>query len=422
MNEYEDNKYLIDTFAPIIFNNRLNNNYLDKNSDEEKDEEINTDKINKNNNKIKATVYESETEKSKERSKNNTPENNYDIARLIKRIKATKDTDNINENIIEGISHPIPFEYLKEKTNYKSNLSINKIYQNSLILSSLFCIEINRYIIKENFDIPFNCSYSNIIIDASSFISDECKSFNILLMCALTNVFNYYNIPYSIAICADGNCKCIVKNFDEPHKLIILQKVADCVFIKRTRMKLFNTLEWVEKKMKYDDSHYINRNIFVLSDGLYEGFKKIKKNNENYVKWHNILYKEIRTKYGFIFVKSEKLRNSNDEIIVKDLWNNFEKAFQKVVKYTGIFPEITNENIEELRNLVTYTLLRKNNEKNNYSISYSPPLFNQTEIPNFESFNINLDILNKFSELRLKEGIYINEKKISPKNQKKKIL
>ena len=28
--------------------------------------------------------------------------------------------------------------------------------------------------------------------------------------------------------------------------------------------------------MKYDNDNYIHRNIFVLSDGLYEGFKKLK--------------------------------------------------------------------------------------------------------------------------------------------------
>ena len=58
-------------------------------------------------------------------------------------------------------------------------------------------------------------------------------------------------------------------------------------------MKLFSTLKWADEKMKNENENFKYRNVFVLSDGLYEGLKKI--NNLNKNKWADILYKDQGT-------------------------------------------------------------------------------------------------------------------------------
>ena len=156
-----------ETITNVIFDKNLNKKQEDEIYDEG-EKENNMIKIEKEQKKkIIAKVYNPEKEVSKQISK--ISENYFDIVpginRSLKKIKATKETDSIKEDFIEGI---IPtLQYLQEKHNY-FKLSIIEIYKLSRILASSFTIAINENINNKKFDIPFNKSYSNIIIDASS--------------------------------------------------------------------------------------------------------------------------------------------------------------------------------------------------------------------------------------------------------------
>lgn len=71
-------------------------------------------------------------------------------------------------------------------------------------------------------EIPFSSISANILVDCSSFISFENKAFNMLIFCALTHALNALEIPYSVAVIADENFKCVIKSFTEEHSVSVL--------------------------------------------------------------------------------------------------------------------------------------------------------------------------------------------------------
>ena len=117
-----------ETITNVIFDNNLNKKQEDEIYDEG-EKENNMIKIEKEQKKkIIAKVYNPEKEVSKQISKISDKYFDIDsgINRSLKKIKATKETDNIKEDFIEGI---IPtLQYLQEKHNY-FKLSIIEIYK-----------------------------------------------------------------------------------------------------------------------------------------------------------------------------------------------------------------------------------------------------------------------------------------------------
>jgi len=135
----------------------------------------------------------------------------------------------------------LPYEKPYIPNNLKPDLN-ESIKENELPIYPL--IEqswyISQYLIQaaSKEEIPFSNMAANILIDCSTFISDENKIFNMIISCALANAFSALEIPYSAAVIGDSDFKCILKTFNEPHSPIVLQRICDCLLIRPFRTKL----------------------------------------------------------------------------------------------------------------------------------------------------------------------------------------
>lgn len=150
------------------------------------------------------------------------------IERTLNRID--KMEPNTSLKIYDTNAHEVKSRQILDTT--KTNFPIMKLMQQGLYFANKF------YIAASEMDIPRSEFAVNILVDCSSFISDENKIFNMLIICALTHTLNTIEIPYSVAVIADQNFKCIIKEFEEPHSIKCLQKICECLLIKRFRTKL----------------------------------------------------------------------------------------------------------------------------------------------------------------------------------------
>lgn len=152
-------------------------------------------------------------------------------------------------------------QFFKQPLNENpNNLPIQQLLKQSLTLSHHLIIAIS------NQDIPFSDLCANILVDCSCFISVENKMFNMLLICALTTALDVLSIPYSVAVFGDSNFKCIIKSFEENHSSFALQKVLDCLFIKRFCSNLPTAVKFAIDNMEHDRRK--QRAIFTFTSGL----------------------------------------------------------------------------------------------------------------------------------------------------------
>ena len=100
-------------------------------------------------------------------------------------------------------------------------------------------------------------------------------------------------IPYSIALVADKDFTIIIKDFEEPHSFENLQKVLDCIFIKRPRTRIANSLNFAIQNMKYPNNLRNERTIFFLTNGMDE-------NLVNLYDWNKILIKIIILNFSLL--------------------------------------------------------------------------------------------------------------------------
>lgn len=123
-------------------------------------------------------------------------------------------------------------KYIPKNTNPNSEqFNIKNIIEKAKFKS----VKLFQKASNNDYDIPFNDLYVNILVDCDFYISDENKFFIVNILCIFTFVLNMLKIPYSIALVADKDFTIIIKDFEEPHSFENLQKVLDCIFIKRPR-------------------------------------------------------------------------------------------------------------------------------------------------------------------------------------------
>ena len=73
------------------------------------------------------------------------------------------------------------------------------------------------------------------------------KVMNMLILCAIAMVLNSLNIKYSIGLFGEEDFKIIMKQFNEEHSLLILQKVYEVLMMKRYRTNLASVIYFPEK-------------------------------------------------------------------------------------------------------------------------------------------------------------------------------
>ena len=238
-------------------------------------------------------------------------------------------------------------------------------------------------------EVPFSNIAVNILVDCSSFISDENKVFNMMIVCALTNALTALKIPYSAAVIADQNFRCVIKPFEEPHSYIALQRICDCLLIKRYRTKLASSVKFAIDSMAYTiDSTRQNRAIFTFSDRLDE--QLVPTNS-----WAESILTDEKLSFGFFFIKSSQLINEN-LAFVENVWREFEtetkdNGAKSNLKVASIKAEISPEITKEICELFA-TVMKRNEEPSSdvHDISYAPV--------NFSLEHVDLSSLQNFNE------------------------
>ena len=124
----------------------------------------------------------------------------------------------------------------------------------------------------------------------------------------------------------DSQFHFIIKNFDIPHSMGVIQKLFECLFIKRFVSKAVNCLEYAIKYTK-PKSNNIYRTFLLFSNGLDEDYLLLDKWKKYF---NNINMDFTINSYGFFFINSNNLiKNHKEEFLkMKNIWDNF-KSFMK---------------------------------------------------------------------------------------------
>jgi len=269
---------------------------------------------------------------------------------------------------------------------------------------SIIPLIVQSYILSQEFikvasdpknEISFSNIAVNILVDCSSFISDENKIFNMFIICALTDALTALEIPYSAAVIADQNFKCIIKTFDEDHSFHVLQRICDCLLIKRYKTKLASSIKFAIDSMQYTyDKRRNQRAIFTFSDGLDEQLILTKS-------WKDSILINPDISIGFIFIKSSLLLGKNLKI-VQDMWKNFET--QTNVSIAHIKAEISEEVKNELNRIFINVMSRKSLNSPKNTDKYEFPTFTIEDSMCISSLK---NISNAFQEKFQAKDIYI---------------
>ena len=300
------------------------------------------------------------------------------INRAISRMKEIDRQSNLiltNETI-----HPFKHDYLKPEKNV---FPIINLMEQASFLAQKFIIA------ASSAEIPFNHIAVSILVDCSSFISDENKIFNMMIICALTNALTALEISYSAAVIADKNFKAIIKPFEEPHSALCLQRICDCLLIKRHRTNLASSIKLAIDSMKWTNNKNIkHRAIFAFTDGLDEQLILTKE-------WSQKILCHENLSIGFVFVKSSQLVEDNLEF-VENVWKTFETEVRdhnalSIVKIASITSKLCSDLNKKLMELFANVMNRK-------EIIDDKPPENKFEDPLFaiEEITINADIYKNY--------------------------
>ena len=258
------------------------------------------------------------------------------------------------------------------------------------------CSDISAYLISCATDenIPYSELCVNILFDTSFFISDENKLFNMFLLCCIVIALFNLEIPYSITLISDEKFKCTIKRFSDQHSQENLQKVLDCIFVRRFYTNLANNTKFAINTLFYSPPEERKYRAFItFTNGLDERLFM----PENWKsKVFNTGSSPEKNKFGYIFLKGEQLIDENLDYI-REKWKKFESVNQDKVKLTIIdsddkYQDLdlnkandSNNLINKLGQMFLFVLQFPNVKENN---EYKPSL------PNF-----NLNSLNNLTEI-----------------------
>ena len=352
----------------------------------------------------------------------------YDIDYVIKYIvdnmknKVNKNDTNFKyESKKENIKGYIPKKENLDSTLKKNlNLTISSLIENSKFLSAKIystVSEINYNDTKR--EILFNKLEANIIIDLARTISETNKYFNMLMVCGLACALNFLKIPYTLSAIGDSDFKVRIKELEEQHSELNLQKLYDICFIKRNVTQLPTCIKYfLEKYPPKNDSN--NSVYYIFTNGFDQELKKCKA-------WKNKIFNDKKNSFSFIFTKTKALENEKNKEYkqyLQEIWNEFESESKKSLSYVTL-THISYEDIDNMDILaqnLSKVLLREKDQLNKDNSPKVNSLFNVDNSKFINSDYINLfrsvltDELNKpeFNELYIKRNkmqfIYDNQK------------
>ena len=240
------------------------------------------------------------------------------IERTTRRLEELNEEQDLN---IKYNNTPLLKRNLLDNDN--KNFPVKELFKNSFFVTSQIIKESSEY------EIPYQNICSNILIDCSRYISDINKIINLITIFGLIEALYELKIPYTVTIISDQNFRTVIKDFSEPHSINVIQRIRDCVMIKRFKSNYASNLKYAIDNLKYFNPNRKQRAFFLFSDGLNEDLKLAKS-------WAELILNNENDSFGFIFIKSQDLIKSE---IWENLWNNFEiKVKEKgALSFTNLF-------------------------------------------------------------------------------------
>jgi len=347
--EYQDTNNFFKNYNKIIKSSSLKNinlgnkEYINRLNEEEENIEI---KEEENDGKDYGYVINEDLSKTfkldQERFETYDFSINDGINWVIKKISKIEEGNHISLLNADGY---LPQDNSKNNKNKVMEYPILRLSNYFLKLASGMFNEVSKLVGPDTTtDILFNKTCVILLIDNSCYINKYKKIENFHLLCSFSIALNLLEIPYGIAVIADGKFKVILKQFEEPHSFEILEKVYECLMLRRFRDNLSNSqkfaketymfskeykkaenLEKQEKPKFYED--HPKKVIITITDGLDEELKLTKE-------WNNLIFNDPNTSFGFIFYKPD-FENNNDKMEIEKLWKVFidesKKANSKVI-------------------------------------------------------------------------------------------
>ena len=306
----------------------------------------------------------------------------------------TKKIEKIDKNMELNLSNTqgyLPKNLLTEVMKKNIQYRILELSPHIMQLSNKTFNEVSKLIGPEaKTDIHFNNICVIFLIDGSCYISLKRKIINFYILCSYSIACHLLEIPYGIALIADGKFKVILKQFEEPHSFDILEKVYECLMIRRFRDNLSCSQKFAKETFMFSEEYNPKENeipkfykehqtkiIITITDGLDEELKLTKK-------WRTVIFNDPNVSFGFIFNKPD-FGNIEDKKKIEKLWENFieesKKAKSRVIVH--IFERINNNNFYNNLSIFFRDLILQKQEKfeeKNILININKPDFVEEKI------------------------------------------
>ena len=306
---------------------------------------------------------------------------------------------------------------LKEKIELKEDSNISKLLECSEFLSNRIFYHISKMNLIQ--EIPYKNLEVNILLDCARSISYYEKLYVILQICALSTVFYSLEIPYLISIVGDSGFKIVLKELDEDHSILNLQKALDCIFINRFNTNIASCIKTATAKFKSLDINNAHRVFYMFTNGLDEELSL-------YDQWKERIFNEKNNSFAFIFSKPKTIRNEQSEFLTQ-FWNKFSKYCkdnklpveliemhkEKLFIQNGNNFEINEDNVMAYIKSIINVLQRVKKIDSNEKIE--KPIFEIKELNNTPSSKIitNLESMLRDNHLKkIKDEPYIKNIKL----------
>ena len=193
-----------------------------------------------------------------------------------------------------------------------------------------------------------------------------------------------------------------------------LQKVLECLFIKRFIVKNANGIQYA---IKYTNANSTYRVILMFTDGLDEDFLLVQS-------WKDKLFNNPNYSFGFFFINSENLCNHSEDLdYLKVKWDDFKKEIRDtginidLIYYKSTF-EDCNKLYNDIAGIVSNLLERPIDEEkipNKDETDFNPPTFDLNHEENLDSISLFDEALKESYED--KPDIYIKKTSIKKYNK-----
>ena len=266
-----------------------------------------------------------------------------------------------------------------------AKLNIQQLYNKASFFANQLFIKING-----NGKVKYSETLVILLIDPSVYISEQIKALNMFIICAMTNALNCLEIKYSIFLMGDEDFRCELKSYDEPHSIEALERVYECLMLKRFRTNIPSCLRYCLEEI-CPKSNFKYNSFFIFTDGLDKRFIYTQKNT-----WDtNIFYKKTNS-FGFIFLLSSILK-INDKDFLKQIWNKFIND-TKNNSHSGIFLKSLELRIDQkfkdsISEIFILNLLRQKSDEVKNEIKYNKPIFT------IKYDNLIYDFLNNINKV-----------------------